>query len=176
MENKFTIPDEVNRVTMTKENGAWVVVFEPENAEFKDGDILIDENYYIGILKNKTEKSFLFYVLLPVRKLCIENVYCSIHDWTLATPEQQQILFDALAKEGKQWNAEKKCIEPLKWVPKEGEQVCRVIFSTDENKFTVYSFTWQWACKINDCIFSNRKEAQQLCDKLNIILLNEKRD
>lgn len=31
----------------------------------------------------------------------------------LATPSEQQILFDALAKEGKKWNAEKLCIENL---------------------------------------------------------------
>ena len=32
----------------------------------------------------------------------------------LATDEEKQRLFDALAKEGKRWNAEKKCIEKIK--------------------------------------------------------------
>ena len=36
--------------------------------------------------------------------------------------EENQLLFDALAKEGKRWNAEKKCIEDLpRWRAKENE-------------------------------------------------------
>ena len=36
--------------------------------------------------------------------------------------EENQLLFDALAKEGKRWNADKKCIEDLpRWRAKENE-------------------------------------------------------
>lgn len=35
-------------------------------------------------------------------------------DYCLATEEEKKIFFDTLAKEGKKWNAEKKCIEDIK--------------------------------------------------------------
>lgn len=43
--------------------------------------------------------------------------------YRLATYEEKQKLFDALAEKGKQWNAEKKCIEPYKYQPKDKELV-----------------------------------------------------
>ena len=61
-------------------------------------------------------------------------------------------------------------IEPLKWQPKEGDEVHRVIFDRNENKFIIHSFTWQWGCKFHDCIKPSLKEAQKLCSILNLAL------
>jgi len=55
------------------------------------------------------------------------NCDCNYNWWNephrLATPSEAQLLFDALAKAGKQWNAEKLCIEDLKVEPKVGDCV-----------------------------------------------------
>ena len=38
-----------------------------------------------------------------------------------ATEEERKKLFDAMAKEGKRWNAEKKVVEDVRWRAKPGE-------------------------------------------------------
>lgn len=87
--------------------------------EFKDGDILSiqeDEEYYHTILIFKGGADVYVYfdcfhmVLTYVTKVD-ENEKSIYH---LATEEEKQQLFDALAKEGKAWDAEKKAIVDLK--------------------------------------------------------------
>lgn len=72
-----------------------------------------------------------------------------------ATPEEQQILFDALTKEGKRWNAEKKCIEDIEQdilVPEEiniirsGNKPCIV----NGNQVLYYSNGGNWAVYVRD--------------------------
>ena len=41
------------------------------------------------------------------------GVLCNSDNLRLATEEEKQKLFDALKKDGKQWNTERKCIEEL---------------------------------------------------------------
>lgn len=98
---------------------------EKTQPEFKDGDIVaVDlwrknirifkekENgnnicwgkYYIGISFNDDEK--------PIQTF--ENYKADCSSDRLATEEEKQLLFSALAKEGKAWDAEKKQIVDLK--------------------------------------------------------------
>lgn len=101
---------------------------EIEKSEFKNGDVAaVDEIPFdlyskcIFILKenlNTGEIKARAYVLYNVNKDCIffdtpimKVIERNIH---LATEEEKQQLFDALSKEGKAWDAEKKQIVDLK--------------------------------------------------------------
>ena len=91
--------------------------------EFEDGDIIkrgISVPYIIPYRGTNNSGSVLtdsfydfddntIYILTKIDYGCgFTKEYC------LATEEEKKIFFDALEKEGKCWNAEKKCIEDIK--------------------------------------------------------------
>ena len=87
--------------------------------EFKDGDIVcISGMGYLayGIVKsiNNSSKKLEYYVLNDMSTLKFED-WLSFEDKRIQpiTETQQIILFEALAKKGKRWNAENKQIEDL---------------------------------------------------------------
>lgn len=88
--------------------------------EFKDGDVVcISGMGYLayGIVKsiNNSSKKLEYYVLNDMSTLKFED-WLSFEDKQIQpiTETQQIILFDALAKKGKAWDAEKKAIVGLK--------------------------------------------------------------
>lgn len=94
-----------------------------ERQEFKDGDILTIpatslHNSSTFILKEYNVCGYLYHVAIGGHeKLCIStgNTWCGKSEIIrYATEEEKQKLFNALAKEGKCWNAEKKVIEDIK--------------------------------------------------------------
>ena len=92
---------------------------EKAGPEFKDGDILSiqeDEEYYHTILIFKGGADVYVYFDCFHRVLTygtkVDGNEKSIYN--LATEEEKQQLFEALAKEGKAWDAEKKAIVDLK--------------------------------------------------------------
>lgn len=100
---------------------------EIEKSEFKDGDIVfmkgIKSGYYancIFILRSKykdgDERAFYYAFYNTDDKFIIaEYGFTRIHySLRLATDSEKQQLFDALAKKGKAWDAEKKMIVDLK--------------------------------------------------------------
>ena len=103
---------------------------EKPHPEFKDGDILSiqeDEEYYHAILIFKGGADVYVYFdcfhrVLTYGTKVDENEKSICH---LATEEEKQQLFDALAKENKAWDAEKKQIVDLKpkWTPKPFDRV-----------------------------------------------------
>ncbi len=108
---------------------------EIEKSAFKDGDILcvIDNSndyHYILIYKGQDDKHIHRYVTmfednsLHIRK---DAHLTKPEDYSMryATDEEEQQLFDALAKEGKTWDSEKKEIVDLKpnWTPKTFDRV-----------------------------------------------------
>lgn len=103
---------------------------EKPHPEFKDGDILSiqeDEEYYHTILIFKGGADVYVYFdcfhrVLTYGTKVDENEKSIYH---LATEEEKQQLFTALAKEGKAWDAEKKVIVDLKskWNPKPFDRV-----------------------------------------------------
>ena len=93
---------------------------EKTQPEFKDGDIVcISGMGYLayGIVKsiNNSSKKLEYYVLNDMSTLKFED-WLSFEDKQIQpiTETQQIILFDALEKEGKAWDAEKKQIVDLK--------------------------------------------------------------
>lgn len=98
--------------------------------EFKDGDILSiqeDEEYYHTILIFKGGADVYVYFDCFHRVLTygtkVDGNEKSIYH--LATEEEKQQLFTALAKEGKAWDAEKKEVVDLKpkWTPKPFDKI-----------------------------------------------------
>ncbi len=86
-----------------------------EEVTFENGDIVAFGHNGIGIfekiINNYTHTNYVTYVG--------ETLYCITGHWSndnirLATEEEKQRLFDALKKDGKCWNAEKKRIEDIK--------------------------------------------------------------
>ena len=108
---------------------------EIEKPEFKDGDILCvidssDNYHYILIYKGQDNDHIYRYITM------FEDNYLYMKkdghltkpkDYSMryATEEEKQQLFDALAKENKVWDAEKKQIVNLKpkWTPKPFDRV-----------------------------------------------------
>lgn len=97
---------------------------EKAQPEFKDGDILCviesSNNYhYILIYEGQDDEHIYRYVtMLENNSLIIEkgSYFTKPKDYSMryATEEEKQQLFDALEKEGKAWDAEKKMIVELK--------------------------------------------------------------
>ena len=97
--------------------------FIPRNGEicyFNNGACERIVIYYKSL---STAKSCTVYTACDLKgylsKGCIIEYYTPLDNACrrLANTAERQILFDALAKEGKQWNIDLKCIEPLKWRP-----------------------------------------------------------
>lgn len=82
--------------------------------EFKDGDIVV-YGKSVAICRKIYKHTLSFYVSLNemVGLLFADEVESS-EEYRFATEEEKQQLFDALAKEGKHWDAEKKMIVDLK--------------------------------------------------------------
>ena len=93
--------------------------------EFKDGDIAFADygnRQDVFIVSDKTDlyEGYSSFISLDLRGLTLSMGYrtCffkkNLCELRLATEEEKQQLFDALAKEGKHWDAEKKMIVDLK--------------------------------------------------------------
>lgn len=130
---------------------------EKAQHEFKDGDIVcISGMGYLayGIVKSidNSSKKLEYYVLNDMSTLKFED-WLSFEDKQIQpiTETQQIILFEALAKEGKAWDAEHKMIVDLKpkWTPKPFD---RVITRTPETPWTANFFSHIDSDGIKNCI------------------------
>ena len=119
--NEENIKQYISNIEKTKGGKLNLSTLEIEKQpEFKDGDILTYDGF-IFIFKNKDES--VVYPHATCDTCNKDNVVCNkykpfasnsfIADFKYATEEEKQQLFDALAKKGKQWDAEKKQIVDL---------------------------------------------------------------
>lgn len=115
------VPDDTESINIGIVNGNIVTEFVPK-CQFKDGDIVVFENpsgwnapKIIIIYKSENMCYINSYVALFPEAVkfddCFNNNVYSIKRY--ATEEEKQQLFDALAKQGKKWNAETKQIEEI---------------------------------------------------------------
>lgn len=82
--------------------------------EFMDGDIVV-YGKSVAICRKIYKHTLCFYVSLnEMYGLLFDDEVESSEEYRFATEEEKQQLFDALAKEGKAWDAEKKQIVDLK--------------------------------------------------------------
>lgn len=111
--------------------------------EFKDGDIVV-YGKSVAICRKIYKHTLSFYVSLNemVGLLFADEVESS-EEYRFATEEEKQQLFDALAKEGKAWDAEKKQIVDLK--PKvELKPFDKVLVRNDkEDQWSANIFSYQ---------------------------------
>lgn len=126
MEHKIGIPEGCRAIVKAEDNYLIIIVeekFEPKNGDFvfvKDNN---KDNRKIFIFKliDKTIKSNnLFYHAMMSGTVCFNASMAGIDRWDIvrpATDAEKQQLLDALAAEGKRWNAEEKCIETIKFKP-----------------------------------------------------------
>lgn len=93
---------------------------EKARPEFKDGDIITFKDRIIIIYNTSIEKSpirteIYYHACLKGGKLTVNEylMSCGFGEGWSSTEEEKHQLFDALAKEGKAWDAEKKMIVDL---------------------------------------------------------------
>ena len=95
---------------------------EKAQPEFKDGDIITFKDRIIIIYNNSIEKypnrtEIYYHACLKEGELTVNEYLMSCgfgEGWYSSTEEEKQQLFDALEKEGKAWDAEKKQIVDIK--------------------------------------------------------------
>ena len=127
-DNKLTIniPEGMEIDLENSNFNTGVICFKKKQPEFKDGDILYVKtkklgSEYIIINKLSEEAKTAFYVAynLSSKKIFWNLTYFICYDKEIsilrqATDYEKSQLFDALAKEGKAWNSEKKAIVDFK--------------------------------------------------------------
>lgn len=87
---------------------------EKAQPEFKDGDIVV-YGKSVAICRKIYKHTLSFYVSLnEMFGLLFDDEVESSEEYRFATEEEKKQLFDALAKEGKAWDAEKKQVVDLK--------------------------------------------------------------
>lgn len=124
---------------------------EKGQPEFKDGDIVVaeEDNYYDKVIFIAAIKdAIVSKVLINVRYEDYEVHYIEYRfghnrSLRLATDSEKQQLFEALAKENKAWDAEKKQIVDLKlkWTPKPFDKV--VVRCGKADKWSIDFFSYK---------------------------------
>lgn len=119
-------------ISVKTENGQIVVNYDlKEKFDFKEGEIYfvetLDGNNVLYIHKSVVYNKIFCYVLFFLENT---HIYFNDLDWIMGVPDivfirpatskEKKTLFNALAKEGKQWNEEKMCIEDI-FDPKDGD-------------------------------------------------------
>ena len=104
------------------------------NQVFKKGDIIHfqNEDDETAIFNFREGKYVYIYFYYNDRNgtICYNDIIAD--NFRIATEEEKQKMFDALAKEGKRWNAENKCIEDIKKVEVNGINLIHAYVKTNE--------------------------------------------
>lgn len=124
--------------------------------EYKDGDFLHSDwkNENITIIYRKRNGSHLYYHASKSNTIGLGlhrySYWPNDVDFRLATEAEKQELLDALAKEGKRWNAEELCVEDIPEKPKRGD----LAIFWDDNKESAIIGKYDYF--IGDVLFSHR--------------------
>ena len=193
-EISMRIPDGTRKVTVEiGDDGEAAIRYEkPEvNVEEKfhpkDGDILygnsLTEN--IVIYKGTNERGAILSYAGMTTFLGIDNVsvfqtpsigYGLIKDYIRpATEAEKQRLFDALAKKGKRWNADKKCIEDLpRWRAKANETYYFIAIDVEVMDDIEDGGCVDDACYSVGNYFKTREAAERVAKQIREIFKNSK--
>lgn len=138
---KIAVPEGCT-ASIEQKDGFLIISFDPvKNEEWipENGDIVTDTYGAIYIFKEMVTKPYsgklmAFYCRLygSSTSVGLGNIAIRSKHIRPATDKERQRLFDALAKEGKRWNAETKQIEDLpRWRAKRGEEYYCVKINSD---------------------------------------------
>lgn len=121
LEDKDAVQTYINTIEKRLGGKLNLETLEIEKSEFKDGDIValvVRKCTHIAIFQSRQEAYIGFHaVLCQNDELLLEEPFredVGDIELRLATDSEKQQLFDALAKEGKRWDSEKKQIVDLK--------------------------------------------------------------
>lgn len=138
---------------------------EPVQSEFKDGDIVYADYGHkqaVFIVSGKTDLSegYNSFIALDLWGLtldmgCMSFFKKDLCKLRLATGEEKQQLFSALAKEGKAWDSEKKQIVDLKpnWTPKPFDKV--LVRDSKSDKWRANLFGYMDKDRYYCCVYAN---------------------
>ena len=173
---------EVKEIKLKQEDGSFVeaevefkdgVLFVSqkfEEFEPKDGDVVCRGCNLISIYKERRRQWMYSYVSLYRDELIFDD-----KDWTLinlrpATEEKKQKLFDKLAEEGLEWDANARKIVELKWKP----NIASYYYSPrlEFMKAVVVRYEWTDSEICNEryrrgWVFKTEEECQAFVNKLN---------
>ena len=187
MEIKIKNNNEYIPATLEVVDGVMIVSPAKEKgiAQFKDGDVVVyrygEDATTIAILQGEVDtiSKYLFiedYVSLDsVEGLLLDSNYTdSATDVRYATEEEKQKLFDALAKEGKTWDAEKKAVVELKWKPKINEAFYFPLYELGHfiaESDVFFEDEKEWLETDTDVVrgwvFRTKEECEAYCERLN---------
>ena len=193
-EIRLNIPDGAIKVTVEiGEDGTAVARYEKpevnveEKFQPKDGDILyrnsLTEN--IVIYKGTNERGAILSYAGMTTFLGIDKVsvfqtpstgYGLTKDYIRpATEAEKQRLFDALAKKGKRWNADKKCIEDLpRWRAKANETYYSIGIDVEVIENKEYGGSEDDACYSAGNYFKTREAAERVAKQIREIFKDSK--
>jgi hypothetical protein len=184
MEIKININGEYIPATLEVVDGVMIVspVKGNDISQFKDGDVVVycygEDATTIAVLQGEVDtiSKYLFiedYVSLDsVEGLLLDSNYTdAATDVRYATEEEKQKLFDALAKEGKAWDAEKKAVVDLKWKPKIGDDYYAPLY-TNNKVFSPCGYSWcnslfDTNLQNRGWVFRTNEECEAYCERLN---------
>ena len=125
MERKYVMQlprgAKVSSTDIKCEDGKIVLTAQLEEWKPEDGDIIAFGENAIGIVKYFDNGYHAQYATLSNERMAIDEDGWRTDNVRPATKKEKQRLFDALAKQNKRWNAEKKVVEDVRWRAKKGE-------------------------------------------------------
>lgn len=172
--NRLPKNEEVKNTNVRIENGELIVEVEFEDRlKPKDGDFLVTNIGCIFIYNTKYNLRFLkgFYVGINADDEIVISDKTSGYSGVerFATEKEKSDFLERLEKEcGKRWNAEKKCLEDIRWKPNDGDYYF-FIDSDGKIKRTRNVSHWDFIrVSINNC-FPTEEAAQPYVEKIKDI-------
>lgn len=132
---EIKLPKDAESMICNVDGNKVILEFIPKN-EFQDGDILASDRCIVIYNGVGEDEAIVCYGGLNTsfNEISFYNTpgtgFGYINDYRHATEEEKQKLFDAMAKEGMTWNAEKKQIEKKRWRAKKGDYYYYIDSST----------------------------------------------
>ena len=174
--------------TNIKDDTIEVKVELKEKWEPRDGDICFvrTTNSYISVFKSKDRNRIHTYIdfcvscnlLIDTKDDCL-CFTTDAEEFRPATDCEKQLLFDALAKEGKMWDAQKKAVVDLpRWRAKKGEEYCMVIVSPSDIKIFNHEKTDNHSLResfvLKENQFKTLQAAERVAEQIREIFKNSK--
>lgn len=127
----FTIPEGCTEISVEQDGDKLIATFgKSSKVQPKQGDVITinkrDTNDRLIVIVNEFTgiDGISFAHLSATNKLIIDAHFGTWGDGVVSfsTKEESKEIFDALEKEGLQWNAELKKLEKMRWKPEYGQQ------------------------------------------------------
>lgn len=158
------------------------VIFEKEEQEFKDGDVLTSrfDNKIVFIfkedeLKQKDNKNNYYVCYTADRVINVPTkgslFFCGLKkDVRHATKEEKRFLFAKMKEQGLKWNAEEKRVEKIRWrAPEKSYYWC---CSIDLSAMKTVDYRYEADQKMCNCgnYFRTKEQAEEAAKRVKEVL------